>query len=222
MFLMALILYIRRSSIQEQSGSGYWQKKQLSNILSCVYRQRAFLSLLFSSSSSFVCIFKYFGSEIADIESRASPHNCRCPVGSSSNHWFLFRGSSREDISFSERWDYRFFHSLLSSSIRSGGSTKCALLVQFVCLSRLTGHFTHICIQGPHLCSSCQSSWLEIQRSGFDSHRYQIFWEAVGLERGPLILVSTTDRLCGLVVRVPGYRSRNPGSISGATRYSEK
>jgi hypothetical protein len=27
------------------------------------------------------------------------------------------------------------------------------------------------------------------------------------------------DRLCGLVVRVPGYRSRNPGSIPGATRF---
>jgi hypothetical protein len=30
------------------------------------------------------------------------------------------------------------------------------------------------------------------------------------------------DRLCGLVVRVPGYRSRGPGSILGATRFSEK
>jgi hypothetical protein len=28
------------------------------------------------------------------------------------------------------------------------------------------------------------------------------------------------DDLCGLVVRVPGYRSR--GSIPGATRFSEK
>jgi hypothetical protein len=28
--------------------------------------------------------------------------------------------------------------------------------------------------------------------------------------------------LCGLVVIVPGYRSRGPGSISGATRFSEK
>jgi hypothetical protein len=28
--------------------------------------------------------------------------------------------------------------------------------------------------------------------------------------------------LCGLVVRVPGYRSRGPGSIYGATRFSEK
>jgi hypothetical protein len=30
------------------------------------------------------------------------------------------------------------------------------------------------------------------------------------------------DRLCGLVVRVPVYRSRGPGSIPGATRFSEK
>jgi hypothetical protein len=30
------------------------------------------------------------------------------------------------------------------------------------------------------------------------------------------------DRLCGLVVRVPGYRSRVPGSIPGATRFPEK
>jgi hypothetical protein len=30
------------------------------------------------------------------------------------------------------------------------------------------------------------------------------------------------DHLCGLVVRVPGYRFRGPGSILGATRFSEK
>jgi hypothetical protein len=35
----------------------------------------------------------------------------------------------------------------------------------------------------------------------------------VGLELGSLSLVSTIDRLCGLVVIVPGYRSRGPGSI---------
>jgi hypothetical protein len=28
--------------------------------------------------------------------------------------------------------------------------------------------------------------------------------------------------LCGLVVRVPGYRSRDPCSIPGAARFSEK
>jgi hypothetical protein len=42
----------------------------------------------------------------------------------------------------------------------------------------------------PLLWSSGQSSWLQIQRSGFDSQRYQIFWEVVRLERGPLSLMS--------------------------------
>jgi hypothetical protein len=30
------------------------------------------------------------------------------------------------------------------------------------------------------------------------------------------------DRLCGLVVRVPGYRSRGQGSIPGVIRFSGK
>jgi hypothetical protein len=30
------------------------------------------------------------------------------------------------------------------------------------------------------------------------------------------------DRLCGLVVRVPGYRSRGLGSMPGAKRFSDK
>jgi hypothetical protein len=34
--------------------------------------------------------------------------------------------------------------------------------------------------------------------------------------------VFTSDHLCGLVVRVLGYRSRGPGSVPGATRFSEK
>jgi hypothetical protein len=38
--------------------------------------------------------------------------------------------------------------------------------------------------------SSGQNSWLQIQRSGFDFRYYQIFWEVVDLERGPLSLVS--------------------------------
>jgi hypothetical protein len=32
----------------------------------------------------------------------------------------------------------------------------------------------------------------------------------------------TFDRLCGLVLRVPGYRSRGPGSIPGVIIFSEK
>jgi hypothetical protein len=33
--------------------------------------------------------------------------------------------------------------------------------------------------------------------SGFDSRRYHIFWKAVGLERGPLSLLSITEELLG-------------------------
>jgi hypothetical protein len=36
----------------------------------------------------------------------------------------------------------------------------------------------------------------------------------------PMNLLS--DRLCGLVVRVLGYRSGGPGSIPGITRFSER
>jgi hypothetical protein len=34
--------------------------------------------------------------------------------------------------------------------------------------------------------------------------------------------VRLLDRLCGLVIRVPGYRSRGPCSVPSATRFSEK
>jgi hypothetical protein len=44
---------------------------------------------------------------------------------------------------------------------------------------------------------SGESSWLQIQGSGFNSQCYQIFREAVGLERGPLILLSTIEELLG-------------------------
>jgi hypothetical protein len=36
------------------------------------------------------------------------------------------------------------------------------------------------------------------------------------------VMQKKVDRLCGLVVRVPGYRSRVSGSIPGATRFPEK
>jgi hypothetical protein len=65
----------------------------------------------------------------------------------------------------------------------------------------------------PSLWSSGQRSWLQNQRSGFDSRRYQIFWEVVGLKRGPLNLVRTTEELLerksggsGLEIREYGRR----------------
>jgi hypothetical protein len=48
---------------------------------------------------------------------------------------------------------------------------------------------------GPCLWSSGQNSWLQIQRSVFDSRHYKIFWEIVGLEQGLLSLVSTIEEL---------------------------
>jgi hypothetical protein len=47
----------------------------------------------------------------------------------------------------------------------------------------------------PPLWSSGQNSWLQIQMSGYNSRRYHIFWEVVGLEWGPLSLASTTEEL---------------------------
>jgi hypothetical protein len=55
----------------------------------------------------------------------------------------------------------------------------------------------------PPLWSSGQSSWLQIQRPGFDSWHKQIFREVVGLERGPLSLVSTTVELLDRKVEDP-------------------
>jgi hypothetical protein len=37
-----------------------------------------------------------------------------------------------------------------------------------------------------------------------------------------VLITDYWGRLCGLVVRVPGYRSGGLGSILGATRFSEK
>jgi hypothetical protein len=53
------------------------------------------------------------------------------------------------------------------------------------------------------LWSSGQSFLLPIQRSGFDSRRYQISLEVVGLERGPLSLVSTIEELLERKVAAP-------------------
>jgi hypothetical protein len=65
----------------------------------------------------------------------------------------------------------------------------------------------------PPLWSGGESSWLQIQRSGFSSRRYHIFLEVVGLEQGPISLVSTIEELLerkssgsGLEIREYGRR----------------
>jgi hypothetical protein len=66
-----------------------------------------------------------------------------------------------------------------------------------------------------------RSSWLKIQRSGFDSWRYQIFWEVVYLEWGPLSLVSTTEELLERKSSGSGLENREygcRGSVALITR----
>jgi hypothetical protein len=53
----------------------------------------------------------------------------------------------------------------------------------------------------PPLWSSGQSSWLQIRRPGIDSRHYQK--NVVGLERGPLCLVSTTEEILDRKVAAP-------------------
>jgi hypothetical protein len=76
----------------------------------------------------------------------------------------------------------------------------------------------------PPLWSSDQSSWLQIQMPGFDSRRHQIFWELVGLERGPLSLVSTIEEMLGRKSNGPSlenreYFRRDPSRSSRDTFY---
>jgi hypothetical protein len=44
---------------------------------------------------------------------------------------------------------------------------------------------------------------------GFDSRRFQIFWETAGLERGPLSLVRTTEELLGRKSSGSGLENRD-------------
>jgi hypothetical protein len=57
----------------------------------------------------------------------------------------------------------------------------------------------------------CQSSCLQIKISECVSLRYQIFWEVVGLERGPLSLVSTTEELLDRKISGSGLEIREYG-----------
>jgi hypothetical protein len=80
----------------------------------------------------------------------------------------------------------------------AGKVTRNVLFPSFVFLCtqlyRKLQHIFMYVILWPPLWSSGQSSWLQIRRPGFDSRHYQRK-KVVGLERGPLSLVSTTEEL---------------------------
>jgi hypothetical protein len=73
------------------------------------------------------------------------------------------------------------------------------------------GNFRTILNSRPPLWSSGQSSWLLIQSSGFYSRSYQIFWEAVSPERGPLSLVITIEGLLRRKNSSSGLETREYG-----------
>jgi hypothetical protein len=93
-----------------------------------------------------------------------------------------------------------------------------------------TPNWMYICYvedSRPPLWSSGQSSWLQIQRSKFDSPRYQIFWEVVGLKRCPLSLVSATEELLGRkssgsALENREYGRRDPSLWPRDTLYPQK
>jgi hypothetical protein len=85
----------------------------------------------------------------------------------------------------------------------------------------------YVPVFGPPLWSSGQSSWLQIQRSGFQSQGYQIFWEIAGLERGPLRFVNTTEELLrrkssGSGLEIREYGRRDPSRWPSGTLYPQK
>jgi hypothetical protein len=65
--------------------------------------------------------------------------------------------------------------------------------------------------EAPPLWSSGQISWLQIQRSGCDYLRYQVFWQVLGRERGPLSLVSTIEELLERRSNSSGLENREYG-----------
>jgi hypothetical protein len=79
----------------------------------------------------------------------------------------------------------------------------------------------------PPLWPIAQSSWLQIQRSRVWFPAYHVFWEVVGLELGPLSLVSTTEELLGRNCSGSGlesqeYSTGDPLSWPHDTLYPQK
>jgi hypothetical protein len=86
---------------------------------------------------------------------------------------------------------------------------------------------SHVEESRPPLWFSGQIFWLQIQRCGFDSQRYQIFWELVGLERGPISLVSTIEELLGRKcsgssLKIKEYGRKDPSRWLRGNLYPQK
>jgi hypothetical protein len=74
-----------------------------------------------------------------------------------------------------------------------------------------------MCKNNDLMWSSGQSSWLQIQRSEFDSRHYQIFSEVVDLERGPLGLARKTEKILRKKSSGSGLENRDYGRKGSST-----
>jgi hypothetical protein len=83
--------------------------------------------------------------------------------------------------------------------------------IHYVIWTRTVFKKFNLQLHRPPLWSSGQCPWLQIHRSGLDSWRYEIVWEVVGLERGSLSLVSTTEEPLGKKSSGSGLRNRDCG-----------
>jgi hypothetical protein len=89
-----------------------------------------------------------------------------------------------------------------------------------VCAQWMHMDFVSGCVSssGPPLLYSGHSSWLQTQVSGFDSGRYHVSSEVVGLERSPLSLVSTIEDLLERKSSCSGLQNRECGRRGPAAR----
>jgi hypothetical protein len=98
---------------------------------------------------------------------------------------------------------------------------------QWTILAFIWKHWEKSCDSTVRIVVCKSHALLQIQRSGFDSRCYQIFWEVVGLERGPLSLVSTTEELLERKSSSSGiesleYGRRDPSRWPRGTLYPQK
>jgi hypothetical protein len=75
--------------------------------------------------------------------------------------------------------------------------------------SFLQEHYSRSCPSSDRLCGvAVRVPGYRFRDPGFDSRRYQVFWEVVSLERGPLSLLRETEEL--LEWKSSGSGSRKP------------
>jgi hypothetical protein len=101
---------------------------------------------------------------------------------------------------------------------RMSCSTICRMIYQSETLGRITeiSDIRTVWVNTDRLCGLVvRVSGYRSRGPGFDSRRFQIFWEALGLEQGPLSLVRTTEELLGR--NISGFGQENRDWRSGGS-----